>query len=209
MSIFDRRGFLGAGVAIAMGAIGLALGRTKQATARMRMVLRPPGALPESQFLDRCSRCFKCGNACPNSCIRFHGIDAGLDKAFTPYIKPRDRGCVLCGECARVCPTGALKPFSADRDGWLADVDMGTARLNKSMCFSYNDRTCGACYQACPLAGEAIRIGVFEKPLLDPEKCVGCGLCEQACLHLPQAIRVVPRRSDLAQPEGIRAGSAS
>jgi ferredoxin-type protein NapG len=171
------------------------------------MVLRPPGALPEPEFLDKCARCFKCGNACPNSCIRFHGIDAGVDRAFTPYIKPRDRGCVLCGECARVCPTGALKPFLADREGWLADVDMGKARLNKSMCFSYNMRTCGACYQACPLAGEAIRIGVFEQPLLDPEKCVGCGLCEQACLHLPQAIRVVPRPSHLAQEVGV--GSVS
>jgi ferredoxin-type protein NapG len=192
-SIFDRRGFLGAAVTIAMGAVGFAFGHSKRAAAKVRMALRPPGALPEAEFLDKCARCFKCGNACPNSCIRFHGVDAGLEMAFTPYIKPRDRGCILCGECAKVCPTGALEPFAADRDGWLADVDMGTARLNKSMCFSYNDRTCGACYQACPLAGEAIRIGVFEKPLLDPEKCVGCGLCEQACLHLPQAIRVVPR----------------
>ena len=70
---------------------------------------------------------------------------------------------------------------------------MGSARLNQSMCFSYHGRTCGACYQACPLAGTAIKIGVFETPLMQAaENCVGCGLCEQACLHLPQAIRVIP-----------------
>jgi len=178
------------GVTTAIAAVGLALGRTKSASARPP--LRPPGALPEAEFASRCARCFKCANACPNDCIRFHGLEAGLVDAFTPYVKPRDRGCVLCGECAEACPTGALQTFAPDRDGWLADVRMGRARLNKSMCFSYNDRTCGACYQACPLAGEAIRIGVFEKPILDSSKCVGCGLCEQACLHLPQAIRVVP-----------------
>ena len=74
-------------------------------------------------------------------------------------------------------------------------VDMGLARVNEAMCFSFNGRTCGACYRACPLAGSAMKIGVFETPLVQPEICVGCGLCEQACLHLPQAIRVVPRGS--------------
>lgn len=196
--MFDRRGFIGALVASAMGLAGGLLGRVRR--ARAARTLRPPGALPAEDFLDACARCFRCGNACPNGCIQYHGLDQGLDQAFTPYIKPRERGCILCGECGNVCPTGALRPFEPNREGWLADVKMGTARLNESMCFSYNGRTCGACYQACPLAGTAIKIGVFETPLLQaPESCVGCGLCEQACLHLPQAIRVIP--VDAAAPE--------
>jgi ferredoxin len=136
----------------------------------------------------------KCGNACPNGCIEFHPLGDGLQQAFTPYINARARGCVLCGDCADVCPTGALQPFEANREGWLAGVAMGKARVNKEMCYSYHGRTCGACYRACPLAGKAIKIGVFEKPMVQPEHCVGCGLCEQACLHLPQAIRVIPDR---------------
>jgi NAD-dependent dihydropyrimidine dehydrogenase PreA subunit len=114
---------------------------------------------------------------------------------FTPYIAARARGCTLCGECARVCPTGALKPFAVTPAGWLAGVNMGTARVNKAMCYSFHGRTCGACYRACPLAGTAMKIGLYETPLVQPESCVGCGLCEQACLHLPQAIRVIPREA--------------
>ncbi len=186
----ERRGFLGSLIAALMGAAGLLLSKPKRALAGL--TLRPPGALPESQFLSACARCFKCGNACPNGCIQFHGLDAGLGKAFTPYIKARERACTLCGECARVCPTDALTPFEVSREGWLDGVNMGTARVNKSMCFSFNGRTCGACYRACPLAGTAMKIGIFETPLLQPENCVGCGLCEQVCLHLPQAIRVIP-----------------
>jgi NAD-dependent dihydropyrimidine dehydrogenase PreA subunit len=91
-----------------------------------------------------------------------------------------------------VCPTGALRPFEPTREGWLASVDMGVARVNKEMCFSFNGRACGACYRACPLQGQAMTFGLYETPIVDPAQCVGCGLCEQACLHLPQAIRVIP-----------------
>jgi ferredoxin-type protein NapG len=59
--------------------------------------LRPPGALEEKDFLAACTRCFKCGNACPNSCIHFSGLDGGLEEAFTPYIVARERACILCG----------------------------------------------------------------------------------------------------------------
>ncbi len=77
----------------------------------------------------------------------------------------------------------------------MASVDMGTAHVNQSMCYSYHGRTCGACYRSCPLAGEAMTIGLMETPHVHPDKCVGCGLCEQSCLHLPQAIRVIPREN--------------
>ncbi len=142
--------------------------------------------------MDRCARCFRCAEVCPNDCIEFHGFGAGLQQAFTPYIKARTRACILCGECTTACPTGALEPFDISREGWMASVSMGKAFVNKSLCYSYAGRTCGACYQACPLAGEAIKIGVFETPIMNRDNCVGCGLCEQACLHLPQAIRIIP-----------------
>ena len=184
----ERRGFIGAAIASAVASIGL-VGKKGD---RQELLLRPPGAKRGSEFLATCIRCGKCANACPNDCIRLHGITAGLREAYTPYIKARERACTLCGECARVCPSGALEPFADGRKGWLAGVAMGKARVNQGLGYSFAGRTCGACYRACPLAGEAIRIGVFETPHIQHDACVGCGLCEQACLHLPQAIRAIP-----------------
>ncbi len=185
-----RRTFIGSLITAFIAALGWAFG--KPARVSSGMTLRPPGALGEQAFLGECVRCLKCVSVCPNQCLDSFGFTDGLSKAFTPYLKARTRGCTLCGECADVCPTNALKPFHVSRDGWQAGVKMGTARVNKDLCFSYHGRTCGACYQACPLAGSAMKIGVFEQPIMQPENCVGCGLCEQACLHLPQAIRVIP-----------------
>jgi ferredoxin-type protein NapG len=189
-----RRFLLGAVVSGGIGVFGNLLAK-KPPPPSNQLTLRPPGSLKEQDFLQACVRCFKCGSACPNGCISFHDTSEGMRKAFTPYIRARERGCILCGECAEVCPSGAILPFKVSREGWVADVNMGKAHVNKGMCFSYHGRTCGACYQACPLAGEAIKIGLFETPHVQPDKCVGCGLCEQACLHLPQAIRVIPREN--------------
>ena len=189
-----RRGFVKLAISFAIASIigGLGLFFKFPRRPQKRKHLRPPGSLQEQDFLSACVRCGLCADACPNECIKFHGFTAGLQQAYTPYINARERGCILCGKCAEACPTEALNPFDAHRESWIKNVHMGTARVNKSMCYSFAGRTCGACYRACPLAGQAMTIGVFETPIVHPENCVGCGLCEQACIHLPQAIRVIP-----------------
>ncbi len=187
-----RRQLLGAAVALA----GALAGRAVAMVPRVgrRRPIRPPGAVPEPEFLRRCIRCYQCVEVCPNACIETHGVEDGLAEAGTPYIDPRSRGCVACMKCTRVCPTGALQPQSDDPDWIPGHVKMGVARLNKDMCYSWQEpaRTCGVCYRSCPFKGTAMTIEVFERPVVHPEMCIGCGLCEQACVHLPQAIRVVP-----------------
>ncbi len=177
---------LGSAGAIVVGTFALKDKRFGHGTT----FVRPPGAVAESTFSRRCIGCAKCVEACTNDCIRLLDTESSLDKLHTPVIVPRRKGCTLCMACTSVCPTGALEEVAPGKNLTKKEVDMGTARLNKSLCFSYNGRTCGVCYQACPLQGKAMTIGLFEKPTVHPEACVGCGLCEQACVHLPQAIRV-------------------
>ena len=153
--------------------------------------LRPPGALPEDEFISRCIRCGKCGETCPNRCIKYFDLENAVSSMDTPFIIPREQACILCMKCGDICPTGAIQPVKRELEPILEKVKMGVARVDENLCLSFQGKTCGVCYRACPLADVAIRIGMLEQPHV-LEGCVGCGLCERSCIQIPQAIRIIP-----------------
>ena len=164
--------------------------------------LRPPGALAESEFLSRCIRCLRCVESCPNNAIITLDESFGRAARNTPAIKARRQACMLCNriegdylKCTAACPTGALVPIRKEVDTIRRRVKMGTAKIDESLCYSYNQWSCGACFRACPLPDKAMTIGLWERPEVNPDHCIGCGSCERACIRYPQAIRIEPRQA--------------
>jgi ferredoxin-type protein NapG len=174
-------------------AAGATAGLAPAQTGTAPRHLRPPGAVAEDEFLKRCIRCGQCGEACPNNAISFHGFANGLRSLDTPYIVPREQACILCMKCGDACPTGAIQPIAPNEQAILAQVRMGRAVVDRQLCLSYQGKTCGVCYRACPLQDTAMKIGRLEQPVVT-DACVGCGLCERACIQMPQAIRVFPNQ---------------
>ncbi|PIR17513.1 MAG: ferredoxin [Elusimicrobia bacterium CG11_big_fil_rev_8_21_14_0_20_64_6] len=202
MSSFSRRDFL-KNAAAAGAALAAAAAFARPAAAKSSSI-RPPGAVDTDEFLSRCIRCGRCGDACPNQAIEMFtetngakfSMKPGPGEENTPVIFPRQQACNLCQKaggdylkCTEVCPTGALTKLL--KTEVASKVRMGVAKLDRTLCYSYNDRTCGVCIRACPFTGTAMKTGPGERPIFDANFCVGCGLCERACIRYPQAITVV------------------
>jgi NAD-dependent dihydropyrimidine dehydrogenase PreA subunit len=97
-------------------------------------------------------------------------------------------------KCGEACPTGAIQKIKHEAGDILANVKMGTARINKDLCLSYQGKSCGVCYRACPLPDVSMTVGYMEQPTVEGA-CVGCGICERACIQMPQAIRIMPNEN--------------
>jgi len=153
-------------------------------------VLRPPGAITEKAFLQACSRCDECINACPKDAIQRAPKKMGFLIHNTPYIDPMRNPCVMCTDlpCIPACPDGALLPVQE-----LTDVSMGYAILDKKKCQAYGDTFCQQCVIDCPVSGAIHQVD--NKPIIDKNICTGCGVCMRSCstVNIPLAIKIKPQ----------------
>ena len=171
-------------------------------------VIRPPGSVPEKEFLERCIRCAECMKVCPNNALHPAFFEAGVEGIWTPILIPRigycEHSCVLCGQ---VCPTGAIEKITEEQKlgtGQKA-ISIGTAFYDLGRCLPWSMATpCIVCEEFCPTSPKAIwveeadvprRLPIASKdggeprmesvhvqrPHVDPSLCIGCGACEKVC----------------------------
>jgi len=161
----------------------------KRAAAKL---IRPPGALPEPLFLQKCIKCGECMKACPTNALQPAWGEAGPEGVWTPVLKPTVGYCeYYCSLCSQVCPTGAIKELTIEEK---IKVRIGTAWVNKSRCLPYViGSPCIVCEEHCPTSPKAIKLlrtetklanGSVQTPLapvIDLDLCIGCGICENKC----------------------------
>ncbi|MGD9175121.1 MAG: 4Fe-4S binding protein [Desulfobacterales bacterium] len=129
-------------------------------------LVRPPGSLPEDQFLSRCIKCGQCMRICPTNVIHPAGLTAGLEGVWTPVLNFRigTSGCQHnCIACGNLCPTAAIRPISlAERQGLdryaeQGPLKIGTAFIDRGRCLPWAmDRPCIVCQENCPVSPKAI-----------------------------------------------------
>jgi len=71
---------------------------------------RPPGAMPEEQFLKLCTGCDECMKACPVNAIMIDDL-----QLRHPVIYPKQNPCIHCPDtpCITACPSLALSRQTA------------------------------------------------------------------------------------------------
>jgi len=129
-------------------------------------VIRPPGALAETEFLKRCIKCGQCMRICPTNVLQPAGLDGGLEGLWTPVLNNRigSSGCQYnCVACGQVCPTSAIRAITLDEKqgkGKFADagpVRLGTAFVDRNRCLPWAfDKPCIVCQENCPVSPKAI-----------------------------------------------------
>ncbi|MCG8510157.1 MAG: 4Fe-4S dicluster domain-containing protein, partial [Rhodospirillales bacterium] len=215
LSSLARRRFLvgglaGAGTA-AISLSGLVVGGMA-GTAAAAEPVRPPGTLPEDEFLARCVRCAACVVICPENALQPLYDGTGLSGLFSPALVPAGGPCdPTCARCGEVCPTGAIRQLAGDERLW---AKTGTAEIVREDCLAWEDREkCMVCDEVCPYDAIVFKFEPGHSvtvPHVVEEKCAGCGYCEHECpVKRPVAIIVRPRDAlRLAEGSYERAGQA-
>lgn len=140
-------------------------------------VIRPPGALNESAFLERCIKCGQCMRICPTNVIQPAGLQSGLEGLWTPTLNFRigTSGCQFkCIACGNICPTAAIRPIILDermgrgRFETNGPIRIGTAFVDRGRCLPWAmDRPCIVCQENCPVSPKAIVTRVVFQALAD------------------------------------------
>ena len=198
-----RRSFLAACLGTMAGMAGIGLMKAtgaRLADADAIRPVRPPGSVPEREFLQLCIRCGECFQACPNSVLQPVAFEQGLEGLWTPQVVADWSGCEpSCNNCGRVCPTGAIRPLPIDEK---RVARIGLAVVDKQTCLPHAGvGACQLCVDECTSAGydaiEFIQVGTEADdqgmpipdtghlaPVVLPDKCVGCGICQTRCHKL-------------------------
>ena len=169
-------------------------------TAGAGAVIRPPAALEEDDFVNRCIRCGNCMKVCITNGLQPVMLQAGPAAIWTPHLVPETGYCEYrCTLCGRACPTGAIPAISQERK---MTVRLGLAEIDRSICLPWASGTeCLVCQEHCPVSDKAIRLNTYgggpAKPYIEEELCVGCGICQNKCPVRPvRAVRVSVKNSD-------------
>jgi len=200
-----RRRFMGdvLKTACGVGLLGLGLGLySNRASSLPAHYLRPPGALPEHDFLGACIRCGLCVRDCPFDMLYLGKVGQDVPTG-TPYFIAREKACEMCEDipCVAACPTNALSHELKD----INDARMGLAVLvDQETCIAFLGLRCEVCYQICPIKDKAISLERQHNersgkhalfiPVVHSDRCTGCGKCEEACILDQAAIKVLPPR---------------
>ena len=148
---------------------------------RRDYLIRPPGAIPEEEFLNTCVHCSECMKVCITNTLQPCLLEAGLEGFWTPRADLRLAACEqTCNLCGKVCPTHAIRDLDLEEK---KHAKIGTAVIVKEKCLVWEqDKVCLICDEQCPYNAIVFKtVEGFRRPFVIESKCNGCGFCEHKC----------------------------
>jgi ferredoxin-type protein NapF len=125
-----------------------------------------PWIIDANTFLNNCSQCGDCIDACPEKII-IKG-DGGY-----PNINFDLGECDFCGKCAEICK----EPIFTD----TTELPWQKKALIETTCLANKNIYCRSCAESCEAQALTFQIGISAVPTIDHELCNGCGACVAPC----------------------------
>jgi MauM/NapG family ferredoxin protein len=198
---FSRRGFVYS-LAGGLGVGFLAMQTPFALKQGKHPLIRPPGAIPETEFLRTCIRCGECMKSCLTNTLQPCLWESGFSGLWTPKMDPRLAPCDQnCNVCGKVCPTQAIRSISLEEK---THAKVGTAVLRKEMCLVWaENKICLICDEICPYNAIVFRpVEGYRRPVVIASKCNGCGFCEQRCPVKGDSAIVVVANGEIRLKDG-------
>ncbi|WGV98204.1 ferredoxin-type protein NapF [Vibrio sp. YMD68] len=130
--------------------------------------LRLPWLTSVDGFIQDCTRCGKCIEACENKIIEkgdggFPTVNFSIDE------------CTFCYQCAETCPEPLFE--RQESTPWLAEITIN------NQCLAYNNVECRSCSDVCDamVIKFTPELGKVAQPKLELDECTGCGACVSVC----------------------------
>lgn len=141
-----------------------------QTKESLPLVVRPPYAIDESIFQNKCVQCED--KACVASCdekIIFIKEDG------TPALNFSKSGCTFCEECAIACKPNVLSLENISTSEHLN----ANFKISLDTCVAHHGVICFSCKEPC--IDDAILFNGMFNPIIDMDKCTACGFCLGRC----------------------------
>jgi len=175
-------------------------------------LIRPPGALPEDDFLGRCVRCGECMKVCIGNALHPTFLQAGIEGMFSPLLVARTGYCEFnCTLCGQVCPTGAIRELPLPEKHTMK---IGHAFFDRDRCLPHaKGIPCIVCEEHCPTPDKAIKFNQaavvndrgetvqVKQPYIVDHLCIGCGICENKCPLPDRAAVYVTAAGEARNPD--------
>lgn len=132
--------------------------------------IRPPWAIAETRFQQRCTRCGDCITRCPRKILHYATQEADLQQRFYPVMILDNNSCDFCRACVTSCPEQALSLEEGRKK--QARAALG------GLCVRQFNQYCTNCMDTCPTAAISETASGIA---IDDARCDGCGECAIAC----------------------------
>lgn len=159
--------------------------------------LRPPWAVAEEEFQERCTRCGDCIRVCAAS--GSHLLQPGEGGFPVAVFNPA--ACTFCTDCLTACTATGSSALQAQEPPWRLQLVIGEDCLPKQQV------VCRTCAEMCDAGAIRFppRLGGVAEPVVDADRCTGCGDCLSPCPT--QALQL--RRAEVASPDSLLSSQLS